>query len=66
MPAVFAGCASGHTSLEQRDEHGHESSKPAIHWDLTAKSDRLAHFGHRMSLFLRTLVLRGILSSEQE
>jgi hypothetical protein len=29
---------------------------------LTANSDRLSHFGHRMSLFLRTLVLRGICS----
>jgi transketolase N-terminal domain/subunit len=26
----------------------------------------LSHFGHRISLFLQTLVLRGILSSEQE
>jgi hypothetical protein len=33
---------------------------------LMASSDRLSHFGHRMSLFLRTLVLRGILSSERE
>jgi hypothetical protein len=33
---------------------------------LTANSDRLSRFGRRMSLFLRTLVLRGILSSEQE
>jgi Ketopantoate reductase PanE/ApbA C terminal len=29
-------------------------------------SDRLSHFVHRMSLFLRTLVLRGILSSERD
>src|SRR5205085_11798898 len=28
---------------------------------LTANSDRLSHFGRRMSLFLQTLVLRGIL-----
>jgi len=27
MPAVFAGCASGHTSLEQRDERGRESQQ---------------------------------------
>jgi hypothetical protein len=33
---------------------------------LTANSDRLSHFGRRMSLFLRTLVLRGILFREQE
>src|SRR5882724_6377350 len=33
---------------------------------LTANSDRLSHFGHRMSLFLQTLVLRGILFREQE
>jgi hypothetical protein len=33
---------------------------------LTANSDRLSHFGRRMSLFLQTLVLRGIWSSEQE
>ena len=32
---------------------------------LTANADRLSHSGHRMSLFLQTLVLRGILSSEQ-
>jgi uncharacterized damage-inducible protein DinB len=32
---------------------------------LTANSDRLSHFGHRISLFLRTLVLRAILSREQ-
>jgi uncharacterized damage-inducible protein DinB len=31
-----------------------------------ASSDRLSHFGRRMSLFLPTLVLRGILSGEQE
>src|SRR5579864_4021907 len=36
------------------------------HQYLTANSDRLSHFGHRMSLFLQTLVLRGILSSQQE
>ena len=29
-------------------------------------SDRLSHLGHRMSLFLQTLVLRGILFREQE
>jgi len=29
---------------------------------LTANSDRLSRFGHRMSLFLQTLVLRGICS----
>ena len=29
---------------------------------LTANSDRLSHFGHRMSLFLQTLVFRGICS----
>src|SRR5262249_10594930 len=33
---------------------------------LTANSDRLSHFGRRMSLFLQTLVLCDILSSEQE
>src|SRR5215472_6474360 len=33
---------------------------------LTANSDRLSQFGRRISLFLQTLVLRGILSSEQE
>ena len=33
---------------------------------LTANSDRLSHFGHRMSLFLQTPVLHGILFSEQE
>jgi len=33
---------------------------------LTANSDRLSHFGRRISLFLQTLVLRSILSSEQE
>jgi len=33
---------------------------------LTANSDRLSHFGYRISLFLRTLVHRGILSREQE
>src|SRR5260221_14720917 len=32
----------------------------------TANSDRLSHFGHRMSLFLQTLVPRGILSGQQE
>jgi uncharacterized damage-inducible protein DinB len=31
-----------------------------------ASSDRLSHFGRRMSLLLPTLVLRGILSGEQE
>src|SRR5215469_18953736 len=36
------------------------------HQYLTANSDRLSHFGHRMSLFLQTLVLHGILSSQQE
>jgi hypothetical protein len=29
---------------------------------LAAHSDRLSHFGHRMSLFLQTLVFRGICS----
>jgi hypothetical protein len=33
---------------------------------LTANSDRLSYFGRRLSLFLQTLVLRSILSSEQE
>jgi len=33
---------------------------------LTANSDRLSHFGHRMSLFLQTLILRGISFREQE
>jgi len=33
---------------------------------LMANSDRLSHFGHRMSHFLQTLALRGILFSEQE
>jgi hypothetical protein len=33
---------------------------------LTGNSDRLSHFGRRMSLFLQTLVLRGILFREQE
>jgi hypothetical protein len=32
---------------------------------LTANPDRLSHSGHRMSLFLQTLILRDILSSEQ-
>jgi BlaI family transcriptional regulator, penicillinase repressor len=36
--------------------------EPAINQN----SDRLSHFGHRMSLFLQTLVLRDILSSEQD
>src|SRR5262249_171065 len=31
-----------------------------------ANSDRLSHFGRRMSLFLQRLVLLGILSGEQE
>jgi hypothetical protein len=31
-----------------------------------ANSDRLSHFGRRMSLFLQTLILRGILFREQE
>src|SRR5437016_9315848 len=35
------------------------------HRYLTANSDRLSHFGNRMSLFLQTLVVRGILSGEQ-
>ena len=29
---------------------------------LTANSDRLSHFGRRLSLFLQTLVFRGICS----
>jgi hypothetical protein len=29
---------------------------------LTVNSDRLSHFGRRMSLFLQTLVFRGICS----
>src|SRR5262250_1482153 len=29
---------------------------------LAANSDRLSHFGRRMSLFLQTLVLRGVCS----
>ena len=33
---------------------------------LKANSDRLSHFGRRMSLFLQRLVLLGILSGEQE
>ncbi|HXQ32812.1 MAG TPA: hypothetical protein VN843_02200, partial [Anaerolineales bacterium] len=33
---------------------------------MTANSDHLSHFGRRISLFLQTLVLRSILSSEQE
>jgi hypothetical protein len=33
---------------------------------LTANSDRLSHFGRRMSLFQLTLILGGILSTEQE
>jgi hypothetical protein len=32
---------------------------------LTANSDRLSHFGHRMSLFLQTLVFRGISSASK-
>jgi Ketopantoate reductase PanE/ApbA C terminal len=32
----------------------------------TANSDRLSHFGRRISLFMQTLVLGSILSSEQE
>ena len=31
-----------------------------------ANSDRLSHFGRRMSLFLRTLILLGILFDEQK
>ena len=33
---------------------------------MTANSDRLSHFGRRMSLFLQTLILGGILFREQE
>jgi hypothetical protein len=33
---------------------------------LPADSDRLSHFRCRMSLFLQTLILRGIFSREQE
>ena len=33
---------------------------------LAANSDRLSRFGYRMSLFQQTLVLRDILSSEQD
>jgi uncharacterized damage-inducible protein DinB len=33
---------------------------------LTANSDRLSHFGHRLSLFLQGLALLGISSGEQE
>ena len=33
---------------------------------MTANSDRLSHFSRRMSLFLQTLILRGILFREQE
>ena len=31
-----------------------------------ANSDRLSHFGRRISLFLQRLILRDILSSEQD
>jgi hypothetical protein len=31
-----------------------------------ANSDRLSHYGRRISLFLQTPVRRGILSSEQD
>src|SRR5437660_10679348 len=34
--------------------------------ETSLRTDRLSHFGRRMSLFLQTLVLRGILSSQQE
>jgi hypothetical protein len=33
---------------------------------LTANSDRLSHFGHRMSLFLQTLALAAYSSLRQE
>ena len=33
---------------------------------LTANSDRLSHFGRRMSLFQLTLILGGLLFREQE
>jgi hypothetical protein len=33
---------------------------------LTANSDRLSHFGRRLSLFLQTLVFRGIFFREHE
>jgi hypothetical protein len=39
---------------------GTDYSRPS-----TANSDRLSQFGHRISLFLQTLVLRGLLSREQ-
>ncbi len=34
--------------------------------ETSLRTDRLSHFGRRMSLFLQTLVLRVILSGEQE
>src|SRR5215813_13308863 len=33
--------------------------------ETSLRTDRLSHFGHRMSLFLQTPVLRGILSRQQ-
>ena len=33
---------------------------------LTANSDRLSHFGRRMSLFLQALILGGLMFREQE
>ncbi|MGH9712827.1 MAG: hypothetical protein ACRD5M_05960 [Candidatus Acidiferrales bacterium] len=33
---------------------------------MTANSDRLSHFGRRMSLFQLTLILGGLLFREQE
>src|ERR1700756_3581178 len=34
--------------------------------ETSLRTDRLSHFGRRISLFLQTLVLRSILSNEQE
>src|SRR5215475_7524085 len=34
--------------------------------ETSLRTDRLSRFGHRMSLVLQTVVLRGILSGEQE
>jgi hypothetical protein len=45
----------------QRRPSGTDHSESSM-----ANSDRLSHFGHRISLFLQTLVLRGILFREHE
>ena len=49
------------TRPDERPSRSNLSTDPWQQY-LTANSDRLSHFGRRMSLFLRTLVLRGICS----